>query len=270
MITNFTQRWSIGGRAVYKPVREYFNPRNFSIEAVDEKTAKTFITRYHYSQSLPAARRRFGLFDRGELVGIAVYSHPMSEKVITNVFHCERASDGLELGRLCLTDEVLSNAESFFVAECNRRLRREGFIGVVSFSDDMPRRSIGGSVTHVGHLGIVYQALNAAFLSRSTPSKLFLLPDGTILSARTISKIRAGERGWQYGARLLESFGASPCPENPEERKKWLKQSLAQVTRRINHPGNLRYAWSFSQKVVLNGLPYPKIRFGDLQSEFAF
>lgn len=265
MITDFTQRWSARKKPVYQPLREYFNPRNFEIETINERTAKDFVLTFHYSSSFPSSRRRFGLFEKGNLVGVAVFSHPMSEKTITNVFGCEKASDGLELGRLVLLDAVLSNAESWFVAECHRRLRKEGFVGVVSFSDDMPRFALDGKVTHLGHLGTVYQSLNASYLQRSASVKLHLLPDGTTFSARAISKIRGGEVGWEYASRILEGFGADICPSDAENRKFWLKCWLMKLTRRVRHPGNLKYAWSFSQKIKLNSLPYPKIRFRDIQ-----
>lgn len=269
MDVDFTQRWK-NKKPVYKPLRDYFNRKDFEIETIDEQTAKAFILSTHYARSYPAARRRFGLFEKGNLVGAIVYGHPMSEKVITNVFNCERANSGLELSRLCLTDAVLSNAESFFVAECHRRLKREGFVGVVSFSDDVERTAENGEIVKPGHLGVCIQATNAAFLGRATPTKLFLLPDGTVFSTRTISKVRAAESGWTYGARILESFGASECPTDDEPRRAWLKFWLERLTRRVNHPGNLRYGWSFSEKVKLKSLLYPKIRYCDVQQNLNF
>ncbi|HRH40511.1 MAG TPA: hypothetical protein PKY82_02620 [Pyrinomonadaceae bacterium] len=259
-----TQRWK-HKKAVYQPLRDYFNPRHFEITEIGEVIAKDFVTTNHYTNAYPVARKRFGLFEKGNLVGVAVYSHPMSEKVITNVFQCEKASDGLELGRLVLLDTVLSNAESFFVAECHRRLKKLGFVGVVSFSDDLPRYSADGKKTFAGHLGIVYQSLGASFLNRSSPIRQYILPDGTNLSKRTISKIRNGEVGWEYSSRILENFGADKCSPETEKRKKWLDYWLDKLTRRVKHPGNLRYAWSFNKKIELKSLPYPKIRFGERQ-----
>lgn len=261
MHTNCCQRWTPEGRSVYVPVRPFFNPREFEVAEIDEARAKQFILQFHYSGSYPASRRRYGLFRRSELVGAAVYSHPVSDRSITKVFNCEKGSDGIELGRLVLKEEILSNAESFFVAECHRRLKKEGFAGVISFSDDVPRTALDGSLIHPGHHGIVYQALNSAFLGRGSAVTLNLLPDGKVLSKRAISKIRAGETGWQYAAQQLEKHGAPPCPGDPMERRLWLVRQLRLLTRRINHPGNLKYAWSFSKKLHLKTLPYPKAYF---------
>lgn len=270
MICDFTQRWTKKRRAVYQPVRECIRRADFEVAPIDERTAKAFVLNYHYSNSYPSARRRFGLFEKGELCGVAVYSHPMNEKTITNVFNCERGSDAVELGRLVIRDEIKFNAESFLIGYCNRALSKEGFVGCVSFADDVPRYSASGEKTFAGHLGICYAATNSAYLSRSSPGRLHLLPDGTVFSNRTISKIRAGESGWAYGVKLLERFGALPCPEEDSARRNWLKFWLDRLTRPMSHPGNLRYGWSFRKKLELKSLPYPKIRFGDVQPNLCF
>ena len=86
-----------------------------------------------------------------------------------------------------------------------------------------------------------------------------LLPDGTVLNDRAIQKIRAGERGWQYAAALLEKFGAAPPPV--EERTEWLASWLARLTRRLRHSGNYKYAWAIARdarRFLPASLPYPK------------
>lgn len=158
----------------------------------------------------------------------------------------------------------------FLLGSVTRRLRREGFCGVVSFSDDVPRLSGDGKIVHAGHLGIVCQALGAAFLNRGTPAKLYLLPDGTVFSNRTISKIRAGDTGWRYGANILEGFGAAECPSDYELRRHWLDFWLSRLTRRLSYPGNLKYAWSFSRTIKLRSFPYPKVRVNGRQGTLNF
>lgn len=270
MITNAVQRYTRPGRAVYRPVRDYFNRSEFSVESLDFTSAKEFVCKWHYSHSISAARRNFGLFQNNKLVGAAIYAHPMNDLTITNALSCERASDGLELSRVVLLDECGSNAESFFIGECHRRLKKENFAGIVSFSDDVARLLPSGEISRRGHVGIFFQALGGAFTGRGTPRTLKLLPDGTVFSDRTAQKIRAGERSWEYGSRILESFGASECPANFEERKIWLTTWQDRLTRKLSHPGNLRYVWSFSQQQTLKSLPYPKIRFSDVQMALNF
>lgn len=241
------------------PAAGYIRTQDFDVSEISEDVAKAFVVRHHYSGSYPAARRRFGLFEFGVLVGVAVFSHPCNERTITNVFHCDRASDGLELGRFVLLDRVPGNGESWFLARCREQLK-DDFIGVVSFSDDTPRLTSGGVLTFAGHIGTIYQASNAAFLGRGTARSLRLLPDGRVMSHRAISKIRSGERGHHYSADILRSYGAGACPDGDEERRAWLSYWLRNLTRTVTHPGNLKYAWSFSKRVKLQGLAYPKMR----------
>ena len=91
-----------------------------------------------------------------------------------------------------------------------------------------------------------------------TARTLRLLPDGSVMSARSIQKIRSGERGWRYSAALLAGAGAGAPPSG--DRGRWLAASLARVTRRLVHPGCHRYAWPLRRGVQLamTATPYPK------------
>lgn len=239
---NCTQRWK-DRRPRFIAPREVINPRDYEIAEISDQTAKEYVLRTHYSGTYPAARRRFGLFKNGNLCGAAVFSHPMNDLTITNVFHCKSAKDGLELGRFVLDDEVPYNGESWFLGRIKERIYKD-YVGFVSFSDDTRRTATDGSVYFAGHIGNIYVCSNMSFLGRGYASRLKLLPDGKVLSARTISKIRAGETGWRYAAELLTQHGANVCPENAGDRREWLNYWLPQITRPLAHPGNLKYAMS--------------------------
>ena len=146
----------------------------------------------------------------------------MSSRALTNVFP-GNSLDSVELGRFVLLDSVQANGESWFFARCRELLRREHIRGIIAFSDDTPRTTIDGHFTLVGHLGTVYCASNAVYLGRSTPRIHRLLPNGLILSPRSISKIRNRERGWQYASQILIDAGAIPPAEN-QDLKSWLSQ----------------------------------------------
>lgn len=163
----FCQRWR-DGKTRYRPAGEVIKPREFEVGAIrGDQEARAFIERHHYLRSYPAARRRFGLFRKGSLTGVAVFSHPVNDRSLA-VFP-GTASESLELGRLVLLDDVAANGESWFVSRCFDALRREGFVGVVSFCDPLPRQGEGGEVVFNGHIGVVYQALSAIYLGRSQP-----------------------------------------------------------------------------------------------------
>jgi hypothetical protein len=255
------QRWR-EGRESYRPARETINRREFDVALIPpeggDTIAREFVEEHHYSGSYPAARERFGFYRFGSLVGVAVFSHPTNDRALTDTFSNIDRLAGVKLGRLVLLDEVGANGESFFVARCFELLRRDGYRGVISCSDPIPRRSRLGDVVMPGHVGTVYQALNARFVGRTTARTLRLLPDGTVLSDRTLQKIRAGERGWQAAVAQLEAFGAPGFDGDPRE---WVRRVLPTITTTVRHPGNYKYVWGLDRRVALPESvgPYPKV-----------
>lgn len=256
MITDSCQRWR-ARRDSYRPAGEPFEPRSFEVASIEsDRTARAFVEAHHYSGSYPAARRRFGLFERGELVGVAVFSVPMRAEVLRPW----SLTDGLELGRFVLLDGVRANGESWFLARCLDALRAEGFAGVVSLSDPTPRTSASGAVVFGGHVGTIYQASNAVYTGRASPQTLRLLPDGSVFSNRAASKIRKSERGWRYAVEQLVAHGA---PEPRGDLHAWLREVVPTVTRAMRHHGNHRYLFGLSRaakRTLPASLAYPKLR----------
>lgn len=250
------QRWRERRDSFRRPDEQINASRYEVVELLDDRTAKTFVQQHHYSGTYPSARFRFGLYRGAELAGVGVFSHPCSDKVLTSVFP-GHASDSVELGRFVLLDNVEGNGETWFLARCFDQLRAKDLRGVVSFSDPMPREANGRTV-FAGHIGTIYQAHNGVYLGRGTARTLRLLPNGVVLSARAMQKIRSGERGWRYSAAILEQLGADRCPET--DRAAWLREWAARLTRTVRHPGNHKYAWRLQRRVALVGVPqsYPK------------
>lgn len=256
METLYCQRWR-RGKPRYRPAGEVIDTRLYDVEPIPgDQKARAFIQEHHYLKSYPAARRRFGLYHRGTLVGVAVYSHPVNDKTLA-VFPGE-PKESLELGRLVLADSVPANGESWFIARCFDALRKEGFIGVASFCDPLPRLGMRGEVVFKGHIGVIYQAMNAVYLGRSKPGMINVLPDGSVMHRRSIQKIRGMEQGWEAAVRRLVQFGA-PSPEG--DIRKWLDAALAAVSRPVRHPGNHKYAWILGRRwrrLLPPSLSYPK------------
>lgn len=257
MITPVTQRWR-DRRDSYRPAGETIATHAYEVAPVGESDAKAFVVAHHYSGSYPAARFRFGLHRGSRLVGVAVFSHPSNDRVLTNVFP-GAAVESVELGRFVLLDDVPANGETWFLARCFESLRIEGLLGVLSFSDPLPRTSMAGRTVFAGHIGTIYQAHNATYLGRGTRRTLRLLPDGSVLSDRAIQKIRGGERGWRYAAETLERFGADRIAN--DNAVEWLHAWLPKLTRAVRHEGNHKYAWTLQRRLRRHlpaSLPYPK------------
>lgn len=258
------QRW-LEGRHTYRAAREVIDTKHLDVGELDELTAKAFIETHHYSKRYPAARFRFGLYDRGELAGVAVFSRPWRPEVLTNPFpwldHVDQAA---ELGRFVLLDHVGSNGETWFLRRCRRRLRGR-LRAFVSFSDPTPRRALDGSEVFPGHIGTIYQADNAVYRGTTNPATLWLLPDGTVFSNVANGKIRRGLVGWRSCAAELERFGADPiAPDaNDSERIHWLERWRTEITRPMRHRGLHRYTFTLDRAVPRAYDPrraYPKAR----------
>jgi hypothetical protein len=253
------QRWS-ERREKYRPAGEVIQTAAYDVAPVHRDVAKAYVLRHHYSGTFPAARFCYGLARCGELVGVAVFSVPVQNSVITNVFPFADAMQGVELGRFVLADSVPGNGESWFLARAFNLLAGQGIEGVISFSDPVRRRSADGEVTLPGHVGTIYQAHNGVYLGRGTARNLRILPDGRTFSDRAKAKIQTHDRGWAYAARQLEAHGAAPLLEG-QDGHEWLRFWLPQITKTVRHGGNHKYAWGLDRAVrraLPKTLPYPK------------
>jgi hypothetical protein len=241
------QRWR-ERRESYRPQGEIINPAAFGVELLREREARPFVERHHYSSTYPAARRAFGLMRARkwfapELCGVAVFSVPAQGQAISKWLGLE-VSEGVELGRFVLLDDVAANGETFFLARALAGLRAEcpEVRGVLSYSDPLRRVTSDGEEICPGHVGTIYQAANALYLGRSTARALWLDARGRTVSERALSKIRCQERGWEGAMRALLVAGA-PARRFGEEPDAWLARALSSgAFRRTQHPGNHAYA----------------------------
>lgn len=240
-----------------------FDPSNATVDLIDERPAKAFVHQHHYSGTYPAARRRAGLFIGTRLVGVCVFSVPVHQGIVPKYFDGLDPAHGVELGRLVLLDEVAANAESWFVARAFRLLRADlpEVLGVVSYSDPVARTTAAGDVVKPGHVGTVYQALNAAYRGRARGQNMVLDRHGRVVSARALSKLRNGESGAAYVYQQLLACGA-PKRRATESDRDYVTRALREGDfRRVPHPGNHTYSWWLGPKNRAPdwaALPYPK------------
>lgn len=256
------QRWR-ERRARYRPDGEFLDPKRYSVEPIERDTAKRFVLAHQYSGSFPATRLSVGLFrSRGDifgpdLVGVAVFSVPMSQAVLPKWLGTDPMS-GVELGRFVLLDDVEGNGETWFLARAFRALRREipDVRGVLSFSDPVPSfNAETGAIVMPGHFGMIYQAFNGRYMGRANPTTLVLDRRGRVVSHRSLVKIRLQERGWERDAADFVARGAPPraIGEDPAE---WVRRARTSF-RRVRHHGNHAYGWDFGGAVLRPEKPRP-------------
>lgn len=243
-------RWN-RRRHGFRPAGEPLVTSRYGVEPIEEAAAKQFIERHHYSGSYPAARYRAGLFEQqpftpARLVGVAVFSVPMTGAVLTKYLG-DGAAQGIELGRFVLLDDVPGNGESWFLARAFRLVRKDkGVRGIVSFCDPVPRYDAQGRQTKRSHTGVIYRSHNASYAGRTLARTLQLMPDGRVASERALSKIRKREQGYDYAMRQLRDAGA-PARMLGEEPGGWLARLRQEgFFRPVRHPGNHAFTWTFT------------------------
>lgn len=219
------------------------------------------------AEQLAAAKPnfRFGLFDRGELVGVAIFSRPWRPEVLTNPLPwLDDVDEAAELGRFVLLDSVAANGETWFLARCFALLRGR-LRAVVSFSDPTPRTRLDGDQVFPGHIGTIYQASNANYRGTTNPATLRILPDGTVFSNISSGKIRRALSGWRNDVATLVAWGAGELAADATkpERCEWLSYWRDALTRPLRHRGLHRYTFTLDRElppVYGPALAYPKQR----------
>lgn len=251
MITDHCQR-STERRITWRPSGETIQASAYDAVSISPTAAIAFVRTHHYAGESSPPSHTFGLYQRGALAGVAVFSPLPSMNAHRKVFGDLDPDRAFGLGRFVLVDSVPGNGESWFIARCFAMLRDRGVIGIESCAD--PLR---------GHVGTIYQATNGRYVGRTNPSMRYYLDDGTEVSGRAASKTRTGERGGGRSVRQLVAAGAQP-PEAGADMKAWFARWRPLLTRKLHHPGNHRYVWCLDRRMRRSVLAapeqaYPKI-----------
>jgi hypothetical protein len=263
MLTLQCQRWR-DRRGSYVPAGEPIDPRDFTVDVLEEARARPFVAQHHYSGTYPAARLAVGLFRRRELVGAAVFSVGMQDAAIPKWTGVD-SHQGCELGRLVLLDDVAANGESWFLARAFRALRAEKpeLEAVLSYADPVSRRDAAGAIVKPGHVGTIYQALGARYRGRASKRTDYFTRCGRHVSRRALSKIRLDEVGAGYAADQLVALGLER--QAGEDGLAWIVrlESTGELVK-ARHPGNHTYAFALtpaakSAGAALDEHPYPKL-----------
>jgi hypothetical protein len=97
----------------------YETPDLDSVEVISRDIAVAFIEAHHYSRVMPRITKHIlGGIKGGQLVAVATLgfgTRPVH--TIKKIFPSLGSADYLELGKLCLLDEMPRNSESYFIAK---------------------------------------------------------------------------------------------------------------------------------------------------------
>ena len=262
MKTERSQRWR-ERRERFVPRGAEFDPSIHSVDVIDcHGQAKPFVETHHYSGSFPASRLSVGLFRNGpagtsQLVGVCTFAQPSNNRSVAKTANLRHHTHAVDLGRLVLLDDVGCNGESFLVSRALRLLRQNKpeVVSVISYADPVKRRVIGSGTVHGGHIGRIYQVMDALYLGRATPRTLDVMPNGLVFSPRALSKLRAGETGADYAVRQLVSAGADPIG-SAEDPEAWLRRLRGRgFFTRIRHPGTHKYLFPLTRSARIAASP---------------
>jgi hypothetical protein len=138
---------------------------------------------------------------------------------------------------------------------------------VLAYSDPVPRRNVDGHLVMPGHIGQIYQAFSGRFVGRASKRVEWLARDGTIISERALSKIRADEDpvrgvGHRYSYQQLLRVGC-PTRKPGESGVDYVARVKASgFLTPVKHPGNLVYVWPMTntgKSALLPPMPFPTL-----------
>ncbi len=170
---------------------------NFEIKEVSKDTALDMIQKYHYSNTLPRLNKYFlGVYLDGELVGVVTLGYGTRPlHTIQALFKDAKTEDYLEIGRMCMTDDMPKNSESQMLRSVVKWIKANTDIKVLfTWADGM-----------LGKCGYVYQASNFMYVGKSE-SDIYLFEG---------YKIHPKEKDLEWKTYNLDTRKWVPCGKPP-------------------------------------------------------
>lgn len=156
----------------------------FEIKEIDKEDALHMIQQYHYSNTLPKLNKHFlGFFLENDLVGVVTLGWGTRPRhTIQRIFPSLDTKDYLEIGRMCMTDEMPRNSESQMLSQLVKwmKVNLPEIKVLFTWADGM-----------LGKVGYVYQASN--FIYAGFSGGEMYLKDGVKLHVRQMKSFLVPE-----------------------------------------------------------------------------
>ncbi len=165
------------------------------LHEIAKSTAINFITTHHYSRVMPRINKVFiGGFVYNKLVAVMTLGYGTRPlHTIRRIFPTLTVKDYFELGKLCVSDEMPRNTESYFIAKCIAHIKYY-----------YPNKKILFSWADgiIGKPGYVYQASNF-FYGGYIVTEMYIDSSGNRVHPRSFQGFSPGPRaeGDQYKSR---------------------------------------------------------------------
>lgn len=209
--------------------------KDLKIKIVEQKFAKSFISKYHYSKSCPNIVLAVGEFIGMNMVNCIVFNYCCGREMAKQVLNNGSSENVIELVRMVSLEPKPKNMESYCISRALKLLKQvmPNIQVVISYADNS-----------MGHKGYCYQASGFTYYGQSRKTKEHFL-DG----------VRTHERVFNT------RYGTSACSE--------LKQLLGnRYEYRINKDTKSRYykiiatnkneLKEIKKNILVESMPFPK------------
>lgn len=156
----------------------------YQIKEISKEKCLEMVKKYHYSNTLPKLNKYFvGFFLNCELVGVVTLGWGTRPKhTIQRIFPSLDTKDYLEIGRMCMTEEMPRNSESQMLSQLVKWIKQNipELKVLFTWADGM-----------VGKVGYVYQASNFIYAGYSGGE--MYMKDGVKIHVRQMKSVLVPE-----------------------------------------------------------------------------
>lgn len=196
----------------------------YEVRRIPGGVGKAYIREHHYSRSCHNGPMTWGLYEDEQLIGVCAFATPASEAVRASLFGPEHKDRVTELHRLHVQDGTPKNTESWFISRCLTGLKEERPLirAVISFADSTE-----------GHVGTIYQAVNALFCGFTSRTRFWRDSEGRLRHPRqnghNVTPKEAKEMGWVPEMRDSKYRYVLPLCKTRTERR-WFKRNFLLIS----------------------------------------
>ena len=225
----------------------------FEIREISKEKTLEMIQKYHYSNTLPKLNKYFvGFYLDDELVGVVTLGWGTRPRhTIQRIFPSLDTKDYLEIGRMCMTEEMPRNSESQMISQLVKWLKQnKPEIKILfTWADGM-----------VGKVGYVYQASNFIYAGYSggemymkdgvkihvRQMKSFLLPPGVKDNRKTVRPTLAQMRQYNIEHFRGKQYRYLMFLCDKREKKRLLGECLIDLS--LPRPKDDDLSWTIRDK----------------------
>lgn len=214
-----------------------YNLEDLELRIVDTHTAKSFISKYHYSKTCSNVVVAIGEFiDNGtKMVNCIVFNYCAGREMAKQVMQGGDTSNTLELARMVSLEPKPKNLESYSISRALNWLKQNmpNIKIVISYADNT-----------AGHHGYCYQASGFTYYGQSRPTKEHYL-DGKRIHERVLNS----RYGTSASNELKTLLGDRYIYKLNNETKSRYYKIIAQ---------NKREREQISKLILVESMPFPK------------